>query len=223
MTRNVRTYGHVCPLARALETLGDRWTLLVVRDLLSGPKRFTDLMARLGGITPKTLTQRLRELAGHGLVDVDRQEGRRESWYRLTPAGQDLNPAIEALSGWGLKHAWRPPRPDERLHAEHLLRAATQLLNDTGKPHKPALWHLRFTDDTDYTVHCDGDKWTVTTTPPTSTPDLTVTATTGAWSQYVADPTTHRAQELGVTLTGPPTAARRLERVLRTFADTVNG
>ncbi|HWU59654.1 MAG TPA: helix-turn-helix domain-containing protein, partial [Microbacteriaceae bacterium] len=62
MTRNVRTYDHFCVIARALEDVGDRWTLLVIRDLLSGAKRFTDLMDRLGSITPKTLTQRLREL-----------------------------------------------------------------------------------------------------------------------------------------------------------------
>lgn len=222
MTRNVRTYGHVCPLARALETLGDRWTLLVVRDLLSGPKRFTDLMARLGGITPKTLTQRLRELADTGLVEADHQAGRRETWYRLTPAGLELSPAVEALSGWGLKHAWRPPRPGEQVHVEHLLRAATQLANGTGKGHEPALWHLRFTDDTDYAVQSDGHKWTVTTTPPSRTPDLTVTATTGAWIQFVSDPTTDRARELDITLSGPPGSIRRLTRLLRTFRDAAN-
>ena len=62
MTRNVRTYDHFCAVARALEQVGDRWSLLVIRDLLTGAKRFTDLMDRLGGITPKTLSQRLREL-----------------------------------------------------------------------------------------------------------------------------------------------------------------
>ena len=59
MTRNVRTYDHFCLVARALERVGDRWSLLVIRDLLTGAKRFTDLMGRLGGITPKTLSQRL--------------------------------------------------------------------------------------------------------------------------------------------------------------------
>src|ERR1035438_7294019 len=65
-------------LAKTLERLGDRWALLVVRDLLNGPKRFTDLMDRLGGITPRTLTQRLRDLESDGLVLVDREPGRRE-------------------------------------------------------------------------------------------------------------------------------------------------
>src|ERR1700739_1647092 len=78
MPRNVRTYDHFCLTARALERVGDRWSLLVIRDLLTAPKRFTDLMDRLGGITPKTLSQRLSELDGAGILTADRQAGRRE-------------------------------------------------------------------------------------------------------------------------------------------------
>jgi len=78
VTRNVRTYDHFCLTARALERVGDRWSLLVIRDLLSGAKRFTDLMDRLGGITPKTLSQRLRELEDAGIVAVDREPGRND-------------------------------------------------------------------------------------------------------------------------------------------------
>src|ERR1700730_16382218 len=124
VTRNVRTYGHFCMVARALELIGDRWSLLVVRDLITGPKRFTDLMDRLGGITPKTLSQRLGELEDAGLAAVDREPGRREGWYRLTPAGAELGPVIDELSWWGLRHAWRRPQDGEPLHAEHLLRSA---------------------------------------------------------------------------------------------------
>jgi DNA-binding HxlR family transcriptional regulator len=81
-----RTYGHFYLLAKALERVGDRWALLVVSDLLLGPKRFTELIERMDGITPKTLTRRLRDLEEDGLVEVDRQAGRREVWYGLTPA-----------------------------------------------------------------------------------------------------------------------------------------
>ena len=93
----------------------------MIRDLLTGAKRFTDLMDRLGGITPKTLTQRLRELDEAGIVTADREPGRREVWYRLTPTGAELGPVIDGLSWWGLRHAWRWPRAGEPLHAEHLL------------------------------------------------------------------------------------------------------
>src|ERR1700759_3392336 len=125
MPRNVRTYDHFCLTARALERVGDRWSLLVIRALLTGAKRFTDLMDRLGGITPKTLTQRLRELEDAGIVAADREPGRREVWYDLTAAGADLRPVLDALGRWGLRHAWRRPQPGESLHAEHLLRSVT--------------------------------------------------------------------------------------------------
>ncbi len=141
VTRNVRTYDHFCLTARALERVGDRWSLLVIRDLLTGAKRFTDLMDRLGGITPKTLSQRLRELEDAGIVAADREPGRREVWYRLTPAGADLGPVLGALGRWGLQHAWRRPQAGEPLHAEHLLRSVTQAIDLAAGDHEPARWH----------------------------------------------------------------------------------
>src|ERR1017187_4042243 len=123
VTRNVRTYDHFCLTARALERVGDRWSLLVIRDLLAGAKRFTDLMDRLGGITPKTLSQRLRELEGAGIVAADREPGRREVGYRRPPPGAHRGPVIDALARGGLQHAGRRPQAGEPLHAEHLLRS----------------------------------------------------------------------------------------------------
>ena len=165
VTRNVRTYDHFCLTARALERVGDRWSLLVIRDLLTGAKRFTDLMDRLGGITPKTLSQRLRELQDTGIVTADREPGRREVWYRLTPAGADLAPVIDALSWWGLRHAWRWPLPGEPLHAEHLLRAAIQAIDLAAGDHEPARWHFRL-DGADYLAESDGHQWSLTATAP---------------------------------------------------------
>src|ERR1035438_6314257 len=149
MMRNVRTYDHFCLVARTLERVGDRWSLLVIRDLLTGTKRFTDLMDLLGGITPKTLSQRLRELEHTGIVTADREPGRREGWYRLTPTGADLGPVIAALSWWGLRHAGRWPQAGEPLHAEHLLRAAVQAIDLAAGDHEPARWYFRL-DGADY-------------------------------------------------------------------------
>jgi len=177
--RNVRSYGHFCMTARALERVGDRWSLLVIRDLLSGPKRFTDLVARLGGITPKTLTQRLRELDEADLVTADRQPGRREVWYRLTPAGADLGPVIDALNQWGLQHAWRLPQPGEPLHAEHLLRTAVAAIDRAADDHEPAAWHL-ILDGGDYLVRSDGHRWMLTAEEPSMPADVTVTGTAAA-------------------------------------------
>jgi DNA-binding HxlR family transcriptional regulator len=131
--RNVRTYNHFCLVARTLERVGDRWSRLVIRDLLTGAKRFTDLMDRLSGITPKTLTQRLRELEDTGIVAADREPGRREVWYRLTPPGADLGPVIDGLNWWGLRHAWRWPQDGEPLHAER--KRASPAIPETDRHH----------------------------------------------------------------------------------------
>ena len=161
--RNVRTYDHFCLTARALERVGDRWSLLVIRDLLTGPKRFTDLTGRLGGITPKTLSQRLRELEDTGILTADREPGRREVWYRLTPAGADLGPVIEGLNRWGLRHAWRRPKAGEQVHAEHLLRSAVLAIDLPAG--EPARWHFRL-DGGDYLAEGDHHGWTLTANAP---------------------------------------------------------
>src|SRR6516165_9546129 len=91
---------HFCPIALALEGLGDRWSFLIVRDLMRGPQRFSDLQRFLAGITPKRLTVNLRTLEAEGIIEREREEGRREVWYRLTEKGKDLGPVIEALKVW---------------------------------------------------------------------------------------------------------------------------
>src|ERR1700758_4643398 len=100
MARAKIGYQHFCPVARALEVIGEKWSLLIVRDLLAGPRRFNDLRRSLTAITPKGLSGRLRALEVNGIVE--REAARpREVWYRLTPKGQALAPAIDALLVWG--------------------------------------------------------------------------------------------------------------------------
>jgi len=85
-----QSYRHFCPVARAVEKSGDKWSLLIIRDLLRAPQRFTDLLAYLNNITPQWLTQRLRDLEVAGIVERDKKPGRREIWYNLSPAGREL-------------------------------------------------------------------------------------------------------------------------------------
>lgn len=218
VTRNVRTYDHFCLVARALERVGDRWSLLVVRDLLTGPKRFTDLTKRLGGITPKTLSQRLRELADVGVVTADREPGRRDVWYRLTTAGSELGPVMDALNWWGLRHAWRWPRLGEPLHVEHLLGAITQAMEHATDDREPARWHFRFPDD-DYLMECDGQHWSLTATSPRARPDVTVTATTDAFVQFLFSRS--GSPEPKIDITGDRTAVHRFDQLISAFADIV--
>ena len=98
----MRTYNQYCGLARALDLVGERWALLVVRELVLGPKRFTDLQAGLPGIGTNILSARLRELEESGVV------ARRtlpppaaSAVYELTPYGRELEPAVDALGRRG--------------------------------------------------------------------------------------------------------------------------
>ena len=215
MTRNVRTYGHACVVARALEQVGDRWSLLVIRDLLTGAKRFTDLMDRLGGITPKTLSQRLRELDGAGIVTADRTPGRREVWYRLTPAGAELAPVIGTLNWWGLRHAWRWPQAGEPLHAEHLLRTAIQAIDLAAGYHEPARWHFRI-DGADYLAESDGRQWSLTAKTPAAPADVTITASTQALTALI-----FAGSDRDIDITGESGPVQRFRQLISTMATVV--
>lgn len=97
-----RTYGDRCGVARALDAVGERWALLVVRELLLGPKRFTDLHRGLGTMSQNVLTQRLRDLEQAGVVERYRLRPPAGSWvYELTDAGAQLEPVLIALGNWG--------------------------------------------------------------------------------------------------------------------------
>src|SRR5262245_11765346 len=87
MAKSKGGYQHFCPAARALEVVGEKWSLLIVRDLLAGPRRFSELRRTLTAITPKWLSARLRALEAVGVLRRE-EAGEREVWYRLTPKGQ---------------------------------------------------------------------------------------------------------------------------------------
>ena len=216
MTRNVRTYDHFCAVARALERVGDRWSLLVIRDLLTGAKRFTDLMDRLGGITPKTLSQRLRELEGAGIVTADRKPGRREVWYRLTPAGAELAPVIDTLGWWGLRHAWRSRHPGEPLHGEHLLRNAIRAIDRATDDHEPARWHFRL-DGADYLAESDGRQWSLTAQAPPAPAEVTITATTQALTGLI-----FAGSDTSIDITGETRPVQRFRQLISTMATVVH-
>ena len=100
-----KQYGQPCPVAKSLEFLGERWTLLIVRDLLRGPKKFQDFQASLAGVTPGVLSQRLKLLEENGVVDrrmYSDHPPRAE--YALTSRGAELRPIVRAMGIWGAKH-----------------------------------------------------------------------------------------------------------------------
>ncbi|GLZ78493.1 transcriptional regulator [Actinorhabdospora filicis] len=95
----VRSYGQFCGLSRALDAVGDRWNLLIARDLLVGPMRFNELKTSLHGVATNLLTERLRALEAAGIVE--RRLGDTGVHYALTPWGTGLREPIEALARWG--------------------------------------------------------------------------------------------------------------------------
>ena len=100
-----KQYGQTCPVARSLEFLGERWTLLIVRDLLMGPKKFQDFSASLSGVAPAVLSHRLKVLEKNGIVSrrlYSEHPPRAE--YALTEQGLELRPVVRALGIWGARH-----------------------------------------------------------------------------------------------------------------------
>jgi DNA-binding HxlR family transcriptional regulator len=97
-----RSYGDPCGIARALDVVGERWALLVVRELVLGPQRFTDLRAHLPGIATDVLTQRLRQLEQAGVLRPTALPPPASGQaYELTDRGRDLEPVLHALGRWG--------------------------------------------------------------------------------------------------------------------------
>jgi DNA-binding HxlR family transcriptional regulator len=106
-----RTYADPCGVARALDVVGERWALLVVRELLLGPKRFSDLRTGLPHVGPDVLSQRLRELEQAGLVRRDQLPPPAASRvYELTERGHELEPVVLALGRWGSRAPFAPGR-----------------------------------------------------------------------------------------------------------------
>jgi DNA-binding HxlR family transcriptional regulator/putative sterol carrier protein len=113
-----RSYSQYCAVARGLDIVGDRWTLLLVRDLMLGPKRYTDLLDGLPGIGTNLLAARLRELEGHGLLErAVLPPPAASTVYRLTEVGEGLWPVLVALGRWGGRYFLGSPRPDDHLSA----------------------------------------------------------------------------------------------------------
>ena len=127
-------YRQFCALARAAEIVGERWTLLIIRELLIGPKRFSDLLDHLGGMSPTLLTARLAALIENGMV-------RKVTWpgpvsaqvYELTESGREIQPAIRELIRWGGRFLF-PPRPDDDFEPDWVLLGLDAIARRTPVP-----------------------------------------------------------------------------------------
>jgi DNA-binding HxlR family transcriptional regulator len=144
----MRSYAQYCGLARALDVIGDRWTLLIVRELLLlGSARFTELQDGLPGIATNLLAQRLDELETAGLMIRERPTGRKATVLRLTARGLDLEPVIAALGTWGAP-LLGSPRPDDMVRGRWLALPLRQYFTDAEVDGPQAVVELRVAGET---------------------------------------------------------------------------
>ncbi len=153
-------YGQYCPIAKAVEILGDRWTLLIVRDLLIGTCHFNDLERGLPGISRGLLAERLRRLERMGVVEkVSDNNSRQRTAYHLTQAGQELKVVIGALLTWGARWAFGEPEeqdldPDllmwwirDRIHTDDLPQPRVVLQFDFTGTSEERYWLILTAED----------------------------------------------------------------------------
>lgn len=148
-----RSYGDPCGVARALDHVGERWALLVVRELQLGPKRFTDLRTGLQGASQNVLSQRLRELEDSGVIRQRRLGPPAPAGvYELTEWGQDLLPVIAALGAWGS----RAPITAQRELSIASLAGALATTFDRDAADTSGVYELRLGDDVLTAIIADG-------------------------------------------------------------------
>jgi DNA-binding HxlR family transcriptional regulator len=156
-----RSYAQLCGIATALDVIGDRWSVLVIRDLLLGPLRFVDLSDGLPGIGTNTLTARLKLLEAMNVVArraVPMPE--RGTVYELTPYGRDLEPILMALGRWGAVSMGRLPE-HTTTRSRWLVAAMLAFHNESVEVDRPTTWALQLSDGT-FNVHAADNRVSIT-------------------------------------------------------------
>jgi DNA-binding HxlR family transcriptional regulator len=174
-------YDQWSPDARALDLVGDKWTLLIIRDLVSGPRRFVELQRVLPGISTEQLRSRLNRMVADGLLTRQRyREVPPRVDYELTERAAELVPVIAELTRWGYAWAWGPPRDGEAVDVGAVFRAAPGLLCGNGSA--TGLVELRV-DDRSFTLEVrPGDRPAVLReAAPERTPETTISGSQAEW------------------------------------------
>jgi DNA-binding HxlR family transcriptional regulator len=189
-------YDQWAPDARALDLVGDKWTLLIVRDLATGPRRFVELHRVLPGISTEQLRSRLHRMVADGLLTRERyREVPPRVEYELTPRARDLEPIIGELVRWGRRHEWTSPRDGERVDVGAVLRGAPGL----GVPdHAAGVVEVVVNHDDEpvhYRLTAENGRLTVEE-QPTLDPHATVHGTHDAWVAALGPEADHATLEI---------------------------
>lgn len=171
-----KRYAQMCAVAAALDLVGERWTLLIIRDLITGPKRYNQLLEEtLVGIGPNLLAARLQMLTEHGVIQRESVSGDgRGVQYRLTASGEALRPVIIGLASWGLSHVSSYGQ-DGLVRAEWGRLALEAMITVGPPPEADESYEFRIGDDV-FHVHCEDRIARVVEGPTPDEPALVVTA-----------------------------------------------
>ncbi|MEN8711776.1 MAG: helix-turn-helix domain-containing protein [Arenicellales bacterium] len=149
-------YGQFCPVAKALEILGERWTILIVREMLMGGKRFNEMQRGLNQISPTILTKRLNDLTDAGIAIRKKIPGQRGYEYFLTEMGKELLPVVASIGEWGMRWA-RGKMDDTDLDLELLMLYLQRSIVADKLPGDETVIRFKFTDISQFS-----DWWIVT-------------------------------------------------------------
>lgn len=195
----LRSYGDPCGIARALDVVGERWALLIVRELVFGPKRFSDLRTALGA-SPNVLSQRLGELEAGGVV---RRRSAGGALYELTDWGRELHPILRELGRWGARSLHRPVGA---LSLDALMLALEATFVPAKAPSQRASYELRLGEQR-FSVDVEHKSLSIAPSSPRQ-PDVVITT----------DPATLRVLVFGdQKCPGAPVEIRGDSRLARTF------
>jgi DNA-binding HxlR family transcriptional regulator len=171
-----RDFGQYCGLARALELVGERWALLIVRNLVVRPRRYSELQAGLAGIPTNVLATRLKELEQSGIVERRVAAApARGVVYALTDVGRSLEPALLSLARWGATQLGEP-QPGDVVTPEGLVLNLRVVFQPEQAAGLTAAWEIHVRDVVVHAVVADGELTTGLGPAPVA-PDLTITAT----------------------------------------------
>lgn len=213
----MKSYGQYCPIAKAVEVLGERWSLLVMRELLIGSTHFNDIARGLPGISRSLLSKRLRQLTAAGMVE------RVDGAYALTPAGAELQQFVFGLGDWAARWILNDPEPDE-LDPDLLMWWGHIRLDTASLPDRRVVLEFRFRDERRrYWIVVEDVGCSVCLHDPGFGVDAVVTTDLLTLHQlwHGRDSWTVAQREDRVSFWGTPAIVRRLPEVLtlRTLAD----
>ncbi|MEU2613499.1 helix-turn-helix domain-containing protein [Micromonospora sp. NPDC007271] len=205
----MRSYGQFCPVARAVDVLGDRWTMLILRELLIRDSRYSDLRDALPGIATNLLAERLRQLESDGLVErVGLPRPASAAAYRLTDRGRAVEPVIHALAQWGAP-LLSPGQGDDAFRSHWLRLAAPLLLDGTDLAQLEGLTVLVRTGDAPVLFVVEAGRLDVRPAPSPCSAEVEMSGEPSALLDFL-----RTGGGPGVTVTGAAEAVRAWRDVL---------